>query len=69
MKILGLAPDRQLGTSPSVLLNAYYHKKHEYIYIWFRGGDLNSFRDNKHFYEVNGVGHSCARHWGHPSQC
>ena len=30
------------GTSPSVLLNAYYHKKHEYI--WFMGGDLNGFR-------------------------
>ena len=30
-----------LGTSQSVVLNASYHKKHEYI--WFRGGDLNGF--------------------------
>ena len=36
-------PDTPLGTSPSVLLNAYYHKKHKYI--WFRDGDWNSFRD------------------------
>ena len=33
------------GTSPSVLLNAYYHKKHKNI--WFSGGDLNGFRDIK----------------------
>ena len=29
------------GPSQSVLLNASYHKKHEYI--WIRGGDLNGF--------------------------
>ena len=26
---------------------AFYHKKHEYI--WFRGGDWNSFQDIKPF--------------------
>ena len=35
------------GTSPSVLLNAPYHKKGEYI--WLRGGDLNGFPDIKLF--------------------
>ena len=28
-----------------MLLNVSYHKEHNYI--WFRGGDLNVFRDNK----------------------
>ena len=38
---------RPRGTSSLVLLNASYHKKHEYV--WFRGGDLNCFRDIKPF--------------------
>ena len=32
-----------LVTSQTVLLNASYYEKHEYI--WFEGGDLNSFLD------------------------
>ena len=28
-------------------LNAAYHKEQQYI--WFMGGDLNSFRDITHF--------------------
>ena len=34
-----------LRSSLSVLLNVSYNKIHEYI--WFRGGDLNGFRDIK----------------------
>ena len=36
-----------LGTFRSVLMSEFYHK--EYHYIWFRGGDLNGFRDIKPF--------------------
>ena len=42
------------GTSRSVLLNASYHEKHEYI--WFRGGDLNGFGDIKPFMKWRGWG-------------
>ena len=38
--------------SPSVLVNASSHKKHEYI--WFMGGDLNGFLDNKLFMKLAG---------------
>ena len=41
-------------TSLSVLLNVFYHKKHEYI--WFRGGDLNGSRDIKPFMNWMGWG-------------
>ena len=40
-------PGHATVTSLSVLLNASYHEKHEYV--WFRGGDLNSFGDIKPF--------------------
>ena len=37
----------------SMSLNAPHHTEQEYIWfmghIWFMGGDLNSFRDIKHF--------------------
>ena len=36
VKGVGHAWARHRGTSPSVLLNAYYHKKNEYI--WLRVG-------------------------------
>ena len=39
-------------TSWSVLLNVSYHK--EYDYLWFRGGDLNGFRDIKTFMKLMG---------------
>ena len=38
------------GFSWSVLLNVSYHKIHEYI--WFRGRDLNGFRDIKTFMKM-----------------
>ena len=34
----GTCPGMSRMTSSSVLLDASYHKKHEYV--WFRGGDL-----------------------------
>ena len=46
-----------LGTSLLVLLNASCHKKHEYI--WFMGGDLNSF------YKMNRVGGGGGHAWAH----
>ena len=43
-----------------VLLNSSYQKKGEYI--WLRGGDLNGFRDIKHFVMRTGWGmHGHAR--------
>ena len=39
----------------SMSLNAPHHKEQEYI--WFMGGDLNGFRDIKHFVK---------RGWGMP---
>ena len=47
VKRVGHALACHWGTSPSVLLNAFYHIKHEYI--MFRGEDLNCFRDIKPF--------------------
>ena len=35
------------GTRGSMSLNAAYHKEQQYI--WFMGGDLNSFRDKTYF--------------------
>ena len=46
------------GTSKSLLLNASYHEKHEYI--WFRDGDLNTFQDIKPYMKMNRVGHARA---------
>ena len=43
VKGVGHAWARHWGTSPSVLLNAYYHKKNEYI--WLRGRDQKVFRN------------------------
>ena len=37
----GISP----GESWSMSLNSSYHKEQQYI--WFRGGDLNGFRDIK----------------------
>ena len=36
-----------LGDPEIHALNAAYHKEQQYI--WFMGGDLNSFRDITHF--------------------
>ena len=55
------------GTSPSVLLNAYYHKKNEYI--WLRGRDWNVFRKIKPLMKGTGWGNAQACHWGHSGQC
>ena len=41
-------------TSSSVLLNASYHKKYEYV--WFMGGGLYSFQDIKPFMNLKGWG-------------
>ena len=35
------------GVERPMPLNGPYHKEQEYI--WFMGGDLNGFQDNKHF--------------------
>ena len=47
----------------SMSLNGSYHKEQEYI--WFRGGDLSSFRDIMPFM-TEGVG---AEPWGTPGVC
>ena len=44
-------------TSLQVLLNVFYHKKHQYTCIWIRGGNLNVFQDIKHF--MNEWGGAC----------
>ena len=41
-----------LGNPGSMSLNASYHK--EQVYIWLRGGDLNSFRDMRPFMKRRG---------------
>ena len=38
----------------SVLLNVSYYKIYEYI--WFKGGDMNGFRDIKAFMKWRGWG-------------
>ena len=56
-----------------MLLNASYHKRHEYI--WLMGGDLNSFQGTELFYKINrvgwegggGGGHAWAHRGGGPS--
>ena len=45
-------------TSSSLLLNASYHKKHEYV--WFRGWGSERFLRYQAFYESKGVGHARA---------
>ena len=55
MKGVGHAPGGPLWNPWSMSLNAPHHKEQEYI--WFMGGDLNSFRDIKHFVK---------RGWGMP---
>ena len=47
MKGVGHAPRGHPGVLRSMLLNAPYLKEQEYI--WFMGGDLNSFQDIMHF--------------------
>ena len=41
-------------------LDVSYRKEQKYI--WFRGGDLNGFRDIKPFYEVKEVRHIPGEH-------
>ena len=43
-----------LGTSWSVLMNEYYHKK--YHYIWLRCWDQYGFRDINPFMKIRGWG-------------
>ena len=50
------------GTRGSMSLNAACHKEQQYI--WFLGGDLNSFRDITHF--MKGVGHAPGGHLWDP---
>ena len=47
MKGVGHAPVEPLWDPWSMSFNAPHHKEQEYI--WFMGGDLNGFRDIKHF--------------------
>ena len=54
MKGVGHAPGGPLWDPWSMSLNAPHYKEQEYI--WFMGGDLNGFRDIKHFVK-RGVGH------------
>ena len=54
------------GSSWSVLLNVFYHMKHEYIK--FTGGYLDRFRDIKPFMKCR-VGCARARARGLPGQC
>ena len=44
-------PGDSLGVFLSVILNVYYHRKHEYILL--RGGNLSVFRDIKPFMRCN----------------
>ena len=49
----------------SMSLNAPHRKEQEYI--WFMGGDLNGFRDIKHF--VKSGGHAPGGHPGPQDLC
>ena len=55
MKGVGPAPGGPPWDPWSMPLNAACHKEQKYI--WFIGGDLNSFQDIT-FYEMKGVGHA-----------
>ena len=52
MKGVGPAPRGPPWYPWSMSLNAPHHKEQEYI--WFMGGDLNSFQDIMHFMKRGG---------------